>query len=429
MISWPSPFLPAVPGTGTPLRLHDTASGEVRIVGRDRKVGLYVCGITPYDATHIGHAATYVTFDLVGRALRDAGHEVTYVQNVTDVDDPLLERAERDGIAWQDLAAEETALFREDMTALQVIGPDHFVGAVETIPRIVTAVEKLEASGAAYRVPVGHPSNVDGGVGGTAGVSAGEDVYFDVASRPDFGAVSHLGRAEMLALFAERGGDPERSGKRDPLDPLLWRAARDGEPSWPGGSLGDGRPGWHVECATIAVDQLGVPFDLQGGGTDLVFPHHEMSALHGESLTGQQPFARAYAHQAMVGLDGAKMSKSQGNLVFVSALRAHGVDPMAIRLALLAHHYRIPWSWTDSVLAEAQARLARWRRGLSTNGGPDADPTVAEVRARLADDLDAPGALAAIDAWVARSLAEGGDVEGAPGVVGRTADALLGVRI
>lgn len=414
MISWPSPFLPAVPGTGGPLRLLDTASGDVHEVTPEGPATMYVCGITPYDATHIGHAATYVTFDVLDRTLRDAGHDVVYVQNVTDIDDPLLERAARDGKDWADLAREETALFAEDMTALQVIAPDHFVGAVESIPFIVKAVEELEANGTAYRIDA---------------PEGGHDVYFDATDQPHFGAVSHLGRDEMLALFEERGGDPDRVGKRDALDPLLWRARRDGEPSWPGGALGDGRPGWHIECATIAEQHLGVPFHIQGGGTDLVFPHHEMSAGHGEALTGAEVFARTYVHQAMVGYDGEKMSKSKGNLVLVSALRARGVDPMAIRLALLAHHYRTPWEWTDNVLAAAEDRLATWRAGLSTNGGPDADATVAQVRARLADDLDTPGALAAIDVWVARSLAEGGTVEGAPGIIGRTCDALLGVRV
>ncbi len=423
MNSWPSPFLPAVPGSGQPLRLHDTASGEVREVRPGRSDGpatLYVCGITPYDATHMGHAATYVTFDLVGRALRDAGHNVVYVQNVTDVDDPLLERAARDGRDWVELAQEETALFREDMTALQVIAPDHYVGAVESIPRIVTAVEQLEAAGTAYRVPV--PEG-DGAADGAA------DVYFTATTQPGFGSVSGMDRAEMETVFAERGGDPDRPGKRDRLDPLLWRARRDGEPSWPGATLGDGRPGWHVECATIALQHLGVPFDVQGGGTDLVFPHHEMSAGHGEALSGHRPFAQTYAHQAMVGYDGAKMSKSRGNLVLVSALRAAGVDPMAIRLALLAHHYRTPWDWTDQVLTDAQERLALWRAGLSTNGGPDPRHTLAAMRDRLADDLDAPGAMAAVDAWARRSLSEGGDLEGAPGIVGRACDALLGVRV
>ena len=414
MIAWPSPFLPVVPGSGGPLRLHDTASGEAHEIRPEGPATMYVCGITPYDATHIGHAATYVTFDILGRTLRDAGHDVVYVQNVTDIDDPLLERAERDGRDWAELAREQTALFTEDMTALQVIAPNHFIGAVESIPLIVKAIEELEANGAAYRLDA-----PDGG----------EDVYFDATARSSFGNVSHLSFDEMLALFAERGGDPERRGKRNELDPLLWRARRDGEPSWPGGSLGDGRPGWHIECATIAQQHLGLPFDIQGGGTDLIFPHHEMSAGHGEALAGVEQFAHTFAHQAMVGFDGEKMSKSKGNLVFVSTLRERGVEPMAIRLALLAHHYRTPWEWSDEVLAVAQDRLAQWRAGLSTNGGPDGDATVAEMRARLADDLDTPGALAAVDAWVVRSLEEGGTVEGAPGIVGRACDALLGVRV
>jgi L-cysteine:1D-myo-inositol 2-amino-2-deoxy-alpha-D-glucopyranoside ligase len=376
---------------------------------------MYVCGITPYDATHLGHAATYVTFDLVGRALRDAGHEVSYVQNVTDVDDPLFERAERDGIDWAELARTEIALFREDMTALQVIPPNHYVGAVESIPLAVKAIETLVANGAAY--PVAAP---DGD---------GHDIYFDTTSQASFGEVSSLSREEMLGLFAERGGDPDRAGKRDPLDPVLWRAPRRGEPSWPGGSLGNGRPGWHIECTTIVLEEFGMPFDIQGGGTDLVFPHHEMSASHAEAITGAAPYARMYVHQAMVGLDGAKMSKSKGNLVLVSRLRSDGIDPMAIRLALLDHHYRTPWDWTDEVLEKAKQRLAMWRTGLSGNGGPPSEATIAQIRQCLAHDLNSPGALAAIDRWAGESIRHGGTEIGAPGIVGRAADALLGIRI
>ena len=415
MISWPSPFIPAVPGTGLPLQVFDTAAGRLRPLAPGPVAEIYVCGITPYDATHIGHAATYVTFDLVGRVLRDAGHDVTYVQNVTDVDEPLFERAEREGIDWTHLARAQTDLFREDMTALQVIAPDHFVGAVESIPWAVEAIEKLVAGGTAYLVDI-----LDGD---------GKDIYFDTASQPRFGDVSSLPREEMLALFAERGGDLDREGKRDALDPLLWRAHRVDEPSWPGGSLGPGRPGWHIECTTIALRYLGMPFDLQGGGTDLIFPHHEMSASHAEAITGTEPFARNYVHQAMVGLGGSKMSKSKGNLVLVSKLRAAGVDPMAIRLALLDHHYRTPWEWTDEVLATAQSRLDTWREGLSGNGGPAPESTVARIRACLSNDLDSPGALAAIDAWAADSIAHGGPEIGAPGIVARVADALLGVRV
>jgi L-cysteine:1D-myo-inositol 2-amino-2-deoxy-alpha-D-glucopyranoside ligase len=249
----------------------------------------------------------------------------------------------------------------------------------------------------------------------------------------------------MMAVYAERGGDPGRAGKRDPLDPLMWRAARTGEPSWPGGDLGDGRPGWHIECTTIALDYLGMTFDVQGGGTDLIFPHHEMSAVQACAITGTSPFALAYVHQAMVGLEGVKMSKSRGNLVLVSTLRQAGIDPMAIRLAVLAHHYRTPWEWTDQVLADAQGRLARWRAGLSGNGGPPAGATIARIRERLADDLDAPGALGAVDEWVRESLTglamedsadrdtrlgtKAGFELGAPGLVGRALDALLGIRL
>ena len=208
----------------------------------------------------------------------------------------------------------------------------------------------------------------------------------------------------MLEVFAERGGDPDRPGKRNRLDALLWRAHRGGEPSWDGGQLGPGRPGWHIECACIACDRLGVPIDIQGGGTDLIFPHHEMSAAHARAFSGTPTFARAYVHQGMVGLDGEKMSKSKGNLVFVSELRRRGVDPMAIRLALLARHHAEDWFWEDSDLTSGQQRLATWRAAVSGNGGPPAEETVAEVRGALADDLDSPRALAAVDRWAKEAL-------------------------
>jgi len=416
VISWPFPTLPAVPGTGLPVQLFDTASGVVRVLTPGPVARMYVCGITPYDATHMGHAATYVTFDLVGRALRDAGHEVVYVQNVTDVDDPLLERATRDGVDWQDLAAEQIALFREDMTALAVIPPDHYVGVVESIGTVAAVVVDLLDRGAAYHVP-------------TPDSSVGDDVYLDLTSDPGFGSVSGWTREQMLEVYADRGGDPGRAGKRDALDPLLWRAARPGEPSWSAAGLPDGRPGWHVECTAIALDRLGMAFDVQGGGTDLVFPHHEMSATQAVVVTKERPFARTYAHQAMVGLDGEKMSKSKGNLVLVSRLRAEGVDPMAVRLALLAQHYRAEWSWTDALLQQAQERLATWRAALSVNAGPPADDVVAAVRERVADDLDSAGALAAVDRWAEECLTRGGSDAAAPGLLARLVDRLLGVRL
>jgi L-cysteine:1D-myo-inositol 2-amino-2-deoxy-alpha-D-glucopyranoside ligase len=233
----------------------------------------------------------------------------------------------------------------------------------------------------------------------------------------------------MLEIFAERGGDPDRPGKKHPLDCLLWRVARPGEPAWDGGTLGRGRPGWHIECTTIALEHLGMSFDVQGGGSDLVFPHHEMGAAEGHVLTGQWPYAKVYAHAGMVGLDGHKMSKSRGNLVLVSKLRAAGVEPAAIRLAILAHHYRENWEWTDDSLAQAVERLARWREATNLAAGPDAGALLDTVRTRLADDLDAPGALAAVDDWAQECLSSGGSVDGAPGLVALLVDALLGVRL
>ncbi|ANS77720.1 L-cysteine:1D-myo-inosityl 2-amino-2-deoxy-alpha-D-glucopyranoside ligase MshC [Serinicoccus hydrothermalis] len=425
MMTWSTTDIPRLPidHDGTPVRVHDTASGDlVPVGGQDGTARLYVCGITPYDATHLGHAATYVTFDVLQRAWRDAGLAVTYVQNVTDVDEPLLERAERDGLDWRELASREISLFFEDMEALRVLPPDHYIGAVEGIPDDVSAVERLLEDGTAYLLPVPEGEQVAEG-------ASGQDVYLDLSTQPSFGAVSGWTREQMMEVFADRGGDPGRAGKRDPLDPLLWRSGREGEPHWDGGSLGQGRPGWHIECSTIAQRYLGPGFDVQGGGTDLVFPHHEMSAVQAAALCGDDCFARAYVHQAMVGLDGEKMSKSKGNLVLVSKLRAAGVDPMVIRLALLSQHYRSEWQWTDQILREADDRLELWRRASDmaanesvTDLGRD---TVRRLRERLADDLDTPGALDAVDDW-ATTVAAG---EPASGLVPQAVDALLGVQL
>ncbi|WP_327251922.1 cysteine--1-D-myo-inosityl 2-amino-2-deoxy-alpha-D-glucopyranoside ligase [Streptomyces sp. NBC_01244] len=409
MHAWPASEVPALPGKGRDLQIHDTATQGTITLAPGPVARIYVCGITPYDATHIGHAATYNAFDLVQRVWLDTKRQVIYVQNVTDVDDPLLERALRDNQDWTELAERETALFREDMTALRMLPPQHYIGAVEAIPGIVPLVERLRDAGAAYEL--------DG------------DVYFSVESDPNFGKVSNLDAEAMRLLSAERGGDPDRVGKKNPLDPMLWMAARPGEPSWDGGSLGRGRPGWHIECVAIALDHLGMTFDIQGGGSDLAFPHHEMGASHAQVLTGEFPMAKAYVHAGMVALHGEKMSKSKGNLVFVSALRRAGVDPAAIRLALLSHHYRADWEWTDEVLAEAVARLERWRAAVSRPDGIAADALVEEVREALANDLDAPAALAAVDRWVERQLVSDGDDESAPGLVSRTVDALLGVAL
>jgi L-cysteine:1D-myo-inositol 2-amino-2-deoxy-alpha-D-glucopyranoside ligase len=260
-------------------------------------------------------------------------------------------------------------------------------------------------------------------------------VYYDVeaagkhsAEAEDawtLGSISGLSDAEMLELFAERGGDPGRAGKRQALDPLLWRVAREGEPSWPGGELGEGRPGWHIECTVIAQDYLPSPFTVQGGGSDLVFPHHEMGAGHAYSLTGL-PLARHFAHAGMVGLDGEKMSKSKGNLVLVSKLRAAGEEPAAIRLAILAHHYRTDWSWTEAGFTEAKERLRTWRSAVAVAPERSAGPLISRLRTELSNDLNAPGALAAVDEWAAAALTR--DASG-PAEAARGADADAGSAV
>lgn len=425
MKSWISRPVPDVPGSMPAIRLFDTAVGREVALETDDPPSMYVCGITPYDATHMGHAASYVAFDLLNRVWRDAGHDVSYVQNVTDVDDPLLERATATGVDWRDLAASQIELFQTDMQALNVLAPDHYVGAVESISLIVPEVERLVSLGLAYKVQ------------GTNGEPDG-DVYYDVeaagkqSASPDawsLGSISGLSESEMLELFAERGGDPGRSGKRQALDPLLWRVEREGEPSWPGGSLGAGRPGWHIECTVIAQKYLPSPFTVQGGGSDLIFPHHEMGAGHAYSLAGV-PLAKHYAHAGMVGLDGEKMSKSKGNLVLVSKLRAAGEDPAAIRLAILAHHYRSDWSWTDEGFEAAKADLAAWRTALGHAPADSGPVLITEMRAALAADLDAPAAVAAVSRWAHQANAAAGPASGEDQVLVRDAvDALLGIRL
>jgi L-cysteine:1D-myo-inositol 2-amino-2-deoxy-alpha-D-glucopyranoside ligase len=412
MRAWTSPEVPRLPVAGPPVRLHDTATGQVRTTEPTGLARMYVCGITPYDATHIGHAATYVGFDLLNRAWRNAGHDVHYVQNVTDVDDPLLERADKVKVDWVELAERETQLFRTDMEALRVLAPDHYVGAVESIPLVIELIQRLQAAGAVYSVE--------------------NDLYFSVTADPDFGGVSGWDRDLMLKVFGERGGDPDRAGKRDPLDCVLWLAERPGEPSWES-PWGPGRPGWHIECTAIALQHLGASFDVQGGGSDLVFPHHEMCAAEAQVATPGAPFARTYAHAGMVAYDGEKMSKSKGNLVFVSALRNSDVDPMAIRLVLLRHHYRSDWEWTDDQLWDAVDTLAQWRRALALGAGASAGPVVEAVLAALAADLDAPAALEQVQQWVDATLGTTGLAdttdEHAGATVMQLLDAALGLRL
>lgn len=421
MRAWQRPIVPSIPGHSEAPRLHDTAT-DALIEARPTDIArLYVCGITPYDATHIGHAATYLAFDTLQRAWLDAGFRVHYAQNVTDIDDPLLERAAATGVDWRELGESQVQLFRTDMEALGIIPPNDYVAVTEVIDEIAAAVDQLWDAGLAYRVDTSDAMPNHAG-------DIGSDIYFDIARAERhapwaLGDESNLDRATMNALFAERGGDPDRAGKRDPLDPLLWRAARAGEPAWPS-KVGAGRPGWHIECSVIALKELGTGFTVQGGGSDLIFPHHDMSAGHAAALSGH-PLAGVYSHTGMVAYQGEKMSKSLGNLVLVSKLRAAGTDPRAIRLALLAQHYRSNWEWTDSGLQDAERRLARWTAAFtepSRDTGNSATAVVAALRASLADDLDTPGALAILDAAAEHPLDD-------PALLALAIDALLGIAL
>ena len=381
--------------------MYDTADQRIKPVDTSgEEVGMYVCGITPYDSTHLGHAATYLTFDLVYRQLLANGHKVHYVQNITDVDDPLFERAARDGVDWRELGTSQIDLFRSDMETLSVIPPRDYIGAMEAVDEIVVMIQRLLDAGAAYKLDHG-------------------DIYAPIDATAQFGYESNLDRATMLEFFAERGGDPQRKGKRDPLDALLWRGHREGEPAWES-PFGPGRPGWHVECSAIATNRLGATFAIQGGGSDLAFPHHEFSAAHAEAAHNTQRMAGHYVHSGMIALDGVKMSKSLGNLVFVHKLTEAGYDPSAIRLAVFDGHYRADRDFTYEVLDAAQARLARWREALANEGDVgEVRVGVDKLRNALANDLDTPAALAIIDEAT-------GDADG---MLAAAIDGLLGVQI
>ncbi len=363
------------------MHLYDTARRAVVPFEPGAHVTLYTCGITPYDAAHLGHAAVYLTFDILQRRLRDLGHTTSCVRNVTDVDDDILRKARQLGVHYLDLAAEEMARFDADMRALGLLAPHAEPRATSAIPDILTLIGAALELGHAYQ--------------------SGGAVYFDVSTFERFGRLSGFGRDRMLELAAEHGGNPDDPAKEDPLDFLLWQPSLPDDPSWES-RWGPGRPGWHIECSALAMRELGQTIDVHGGGRDLLFPHHECETAQSEAVTGV-PFVRHWVHVGLVGLGGTKMSKSLGNLVFVTDLRAEH-EPAAIRLALLAHHYRFDWEWTDEALAAAEARLAAWRAApatptaAGTADGASGDPALEEVRAALDDDLDTPAALTALDA-------------------------------
>ena len=355
------------------LRLRDSRTGALRPLDAGPLVRLYVCGITPYDSTHLGHAFTYVTFDALIRYLEHAGHEVRYVRNVTDVDDDIFRVSRERGIPAEEITAREVARFTADLDAMNCRPPDAEPYASAYVPSMLRMVGDLVANGSAYALPDGR-------------------VYFDTAASACFGRFAQLDRDEMLRQFAEKGGDPDAPGKRDALDFLLWQPSAADEAMWDS-PWGPGRPGWHIECSVMAIDELGPTIDIHGGGNDLVFPHHEAEVCQAEHHTGQE-FSRFWLHTGMVALDGVKMSKSLGNLVFVSDLRER-FDPMAVRRYLLQHHYRDGWGYHEAELIDAAAGVKRWAEAA---GGDGEAPEAAEAfHAAMTADLDTPGALRALD--------------------------------
>ncbi|NND74436.1 MAG: cysteine--tRNA ligase [Ilumatobacter sp.] len=370
------------------MQLYDTARRAIVPFEPGETVLMYTCGITPYDATHFGHAATFISYDILIRRLIDRGHDVRCVRNVTDVDDPLFEKARELGIHYLDLAAGEEARFERDMEALNALPVSSTPRASSAIPDIRGFIGMVLERGHAY--------------------IAGGSVYFDVSKYPSFGSMSGYSRAEMLAFARERGGNVDDPNKRSPLDFVLWHPSADDEPAWDT-MWGRGRPGWHIECSALALRELGTTIDLHGGGSDLIFPHHESERAQSEAATGEQ-FVKHWMHTGMVAKDGSKMSKSLGNLVFVDALR-EDFDPRAIRLAIIEHHYRSDWEWDDDLMPRNAARLESWL------ARPDPNPELLEaVRARLDDDLDTPGALAMIDAAAAagQGVREAAELLGVP---------------
>ena len=366
------------------MKLFDTAKQQVVEFAPNPTVLMYTCGITPYDATHLGHAFTFISYDVLQRRLIDMGHQVKCVRNVTDVDDPLFAKARELGVHYLDLAAGEEARFEADMTALNALPVHSTPRASSAIPDIRGFIGMVIDRGFAYE--------------------SGGSVYFDVEKFPQFGSVSHYSRETMIALARERGGNVDDPHKRNPLDFVLWHPSASDEPSWDT-MWGAGRPGWHIECSALALRELGTTIDLHGGGSDLIFPHHECERAQSEAATGQQ-FVKHWMHVAMVSMDGHKMSKSRGNLVFVDKLRTEH-DPMAIRLGLIEHHYRTEWEWDSGLMARNEARLALWKSAAQVGNSQGDSGLLAEVRSALDNDLDTPTAVSLVDAASKSGVAVG----------------------
>jgi L-cysteine:1D-myo-inositol 2-amino-2-deoxy-alpha-D-glucopyranoside ligase len=407
MNSWPQIFLPPLDDYVFPqLNLLDSNRGLVK-ASTSQNFSIYVCGITPYDSTHLGHAATYLAFDLINRYQLLAKHKVDFIENVTDIDDPLLERAKRDNQDWQILAQEQIDLFKSDMSALRIIPPKKLVKVTESFDLIEKFITQLSDRGFLYKIE--------------------EDYYFSVG---DFLEDLPMSVDQAKVIFQQRGGDPERIGKKHPLDPVIWLANQEGDPGW-ASSFGFGRPGWHVECTAIACNHLDNSnsdpiIDLQGGGSDLLFPHHYMSSKIVQAAYGRE-FSSLYIHAGMIGLDGEKMSKSKGNLVFVSKLLENDVDPMIIRWALLTGHYQSDRQWSDDLLKKAESDVELMRTALSRTEVADTDQLLKDLISDLSNNLDTPTALNRLVLWAKKSQKDAAYNQS--GQVSRAIDSLLGLAL
>lgn len=411
MKSWPPVYLPpALEGIlHPPLQLHHSYLNRLVEIDENEPT-LYICGITPYDATHLGHAATYLTFDLISRYLIASGKKPKTTQNITDIDDPLLERARRDNVEWRSLAISQIDLYRDDMTELHVLPPSNYLGVVESMPIIIEFIQRLLDSGTCYTLD--------------------SDIYLDIGKVP--GAIENLPLPldKAVEIFAERGGDPDRTGKRHPLDTLLWLGGNGDDPFWDA-PFGPGRPGWHIECVAIALETLGsnggsACITLQGGGSDLRFPHHYMTGVQVRALTGKE-FASSYIHSGMISWQGEKMSKSLGNLLFVSKILAAGWTANELRFALMNRGYRADFPWRDELLFSARAAIARLSANLAREVVAPTKPVVQEMVSAISNDLDIPEVFRVLEQWC--SLTESGASGGSAGELTRALDLYLGLTL
>ena len=407
MNPWPKPHIAPLSGLSFPNLKLMNSKKVMTTIEPATPFKIYVCGITPYDATHLGHAATYVAFDLINRYQHLAGNRLDFVENITDIDDPLLVRAKRDSIDWKVLAENQIDLFLTDMTALRVIPPSNLVTVTSSMKIIEDFITLLDQKGFLYQIENDH--------------------YFSVER---FLEDMPLSSDEAIKIFSERGGDPKRAGKRHPLDPVVWMAHQGDDPSWES-KFGLGRPGWHVECTAIAVHYLDSAnadpiIQIQGGGSDLIFPHHYMSEQIVRAAYGRG-FANNYVHSAMIHLDGEKMSKSKGNLVFVSKLLSQGIDPMVIRWALLSGHYQQDRSWSDELLQKSTSEVSLLRSALAQSEVAEAKELIQSIISDLANNLDTPAALNRLIAWAKSSQSSPKVNES--GLVSRGIDSLLGLAL